>query len=134
MFTAGAFIVGVILLGTVQTMNYDTINISQPIIMDELLVTGSRDKTDIRHLPMTVSVVERDKIERQHSPSLLPILTEQIPGLFITSRGILRYGISGGAAGSMSVRGMGGGSARIMLELGEIHITGDFPIAVQGIA
>ncbi|MDE6452518.1 MAG: TonB-dependent receptor, partial [Odoribacter sp.] len=64
--------------------------------------------TDMRHLPMTISVVDRDKIERSMQSSLLPILTEQVPGLFSTGRGVLGYGVSGGAAGQLSLRGIGG--------------------------
>ena len=57
---------------------------------------------------MTVSVVNREQIEHRNDPSLLPLLTEYIPGLFTTSRGLMGYGVSGGAAGGMSLRGIGG--------------------------
>ena len=57
---------------------------------------------------MTVSVVNREQIEYRNDPSLLPLLTEYIPGLFTTSRGLMGYGVSGGAAGGMSLRGIGG--------------------------
>ena len=57
---------------------------------------------------MTVSVVNREQIELRNDPSLLPLLTEYIPGLFTTSRGLMGYGVSGGAAGGMSLRGIGG--------------------------
>lgn len=67
--------------------------------IDEVVVTGTRNETDIRHLPMTVSVVGRQQIEQSNESSLLPLLTEQVPGLFITSRGMMGYGVSGGAAG-----------------------------------
>ena len=75
---------------------------------DQVVVTGTRNRTDIRHLPMTLSVVGRDKIERSNTPSLLPLLTEQVPGLFITGRGLMGYGVSGGSAGQISLRGVGG--------------------------
>lgn len=77
-------------------------------LMDEVVVTGTRNETDVRHLPMTVSVVGRQQIERNNNSSLLPLLTEQIPGLFTTGRSIMGYGVSGGAAGQMSLRGIGG--------------------------
>ena len=74
--------------------------------LGEVVVTGTRSETDIRHLPMTVSVVDRRRIEQSNMPSLLPILSERIPGLFSTGRGIMGYGVSGGAAGQMSLRGI----------------------------
>ena len=70
-------------------------------IIDEVVVTGTRNETDIRHLPMTISVVGRQQIEKRYEPSLLPLLTEQVPGFFTTSRGIMGYGVSTGAAGGM---------------------------------
>lgn len=87
----------------------------RPIAMDEVVVTGTRNKTDIRHLPMTVSVVNRRTIEKTFQPSLLPILTEQVPGLFATARGVMGYGVSDGAAGSLSLRGLSGGAGRLMV-------------------
>ncbi|MBQ8442814.1 MAG: TonB-dependent receptor plug domain-containing protein, partial [Bacteroides sp.] len=90
----------------------DTTRVNQ---LEEVVVTGARYETDVRHLPMTVSVIEREKIEQSHEPSLLPLLTEQVPGMFVTSRGVMGYGVSGGAAGGMSLRGLGGGSARLMV-------------------
>ena len=57
---------------------------------------------------MTVAVVGRERIEHDGGASLLPLLTEQVPGLFTTGRGVLGYGVSGGAAGQMSLRGIGG--------------------------
>lgn len=83
--------------------------------IDEVVVTGSRNETDIRHLSQTVSVVGRAQIEHSMQPSLLPVLTEQIPGMFVTSRGIMGYGVSGGSAGSISLRGLSGGSGRLMV-------------------
>lgn len=86
----------------------DTLPLRKVYAADEVAVTGTRNETDIRHLPMTVTIVGREKIERSYEPSLLPILSEQVPGLFTTSRGMMGYGVSGGSAGQMSLRGIGG--------------------------
>lgn len=83
--------------------------------IDEVVVTGTRAATDVRHLSQTVSVLNRSRIDQSMQPSLLPVLTEQIPGLFTTSRGVMGYGVSGGAAGGISLRGLFGGSARLMV-------------------
>lgn len=93
----------------------DTLSTHRTYDISEVVVTGTRSKTDIRHLPMTVSVVSREKIEQTFQPSLLPILTEQVPGLFVTSRGIMGYGVSDGAAGGLSLRGLSGGTGRLMV-------------------
>lgn len=83
--------------------------------LEELVVTGTRNETDVRHLSQTVSVIDRKEIEQGLQPSLLPVLTEQVPGLFVTSRGVMGYGVSDGAAGGISLRGLSGGSARMMV-------------------
>lgn len=93
----------------------DTTAVAGNYPLDEVVVTGTRNETDVRHLPMTVSVVTRQQIEQANNPSLLPLLTEQIPGLFTTARGIMGFGTSDGAAGSISLRGLNGSSGRLMV-------------------
>ena len=85
------------------------------LALDEVVVTGTRNAVDVRHLSQTVSVVNRNKIEQSLQPSLLPVLTENVPGLFTTARGIMGYGVSGGAAGGISIRGLSGSTARMMV-------------------
>ncbi len=84
-----------------------------PIV--EAVVTGTRNRTDVRHLSQTVTVVSGTEIRQRGQSSLLPVLTEQVPGLFTTARGVMGYGVSGGAAGAISLRGLSGGSARMMV-------------------
>lgn len=99
-----------------QTSSHDTLSLTSQIHqIDEVVVTGARQETDVRHLSQTVSVVGRTQIEHSLQPSLLPVLTEQVPGLFVTSRGVMGYGVSNGAAGSISLRGLSGGTARLMV-------------------
>ena len=99
----------------VQAQIVDTTSINRTYSIGEVVVTGTRNETDIRHLSQTVSVVNRNKLEQAMQPSLLPVLTEQVPGLFTTSRGVMGYGVSGGAAGGISLRGLSGGNARLMV-------------------
>ena len=102
--------------GMAQTSSHDTLSLTNQIHqIDEVVVTGARHETDVRHLSQTVSVVGRAQIEHSLQPSLLPVLTEQVPGLFVTSRGVMGYGVSNGAAGSISLRGLSGGTARLMV-------------------
>lgn len=93
----------------------DSLSVRKTYYIDEVVVTGARHQTDVRHLSQTVSVVNRNKLERAMQPSLLPVLSEQVPGLFVTSRGVMGYGVSGGAAGGISLRGLSGGNARMMV-------------------
>lgn len=101
--------------GMAQEQKWDSLDTGKVYEIGEVVVTGTRNETDVRHLSQTVSVVNRSKIDQALQPSLLPVLTEQIPGLFVTSRGVMGYGVSGGAAGSISLRGLSGGTARLMV-------------------
>ena len=42
------------------------------LALQEIVVTGTRNATDVRHLPMTVTVVGREKLTEQHQASVLP--------------------------------------------------------------
>ena len=86
-----------------------------PDTLQEVVITGTRSATDVRQLSQTVNVIDRHAIEETNRASLLPLLTEQVPGLFITQRGYSGYGVSGGAAGNISMRGMTGGTARMIV-------------------
>ncbi len=86
----------------------DSAQVARSYAINEVVVTGTRSETDIRHLPMTVSVVGRPQLEASRQSSVLPVLNSQVPGFFSTSRGVMGYGVSTGASGQMSLRGIGG--------------------------
>ena len=96
--------------GTAQAQN-DTATIA----LENVVVTGTRSATDVRHLPMTVNVINRQKLTESFRPNMLPTLTEQVPGLFTTARGMMGYGVSGGAAGGINFRGISGGAGQLMV-------------------
>lgn len=88
------------------------------------VVTGTRNATDIRHLPMTLSSISRAELTRNYQTSVLPTVSELVPGLFVTSRGMMGYGVSTGAAGSMKVRGIGSGAQTLVLIDGQPQYAG----------
>ena len=89
--------------------------LSDSLSLKEVVVTASRSVDDVRQLPQTVSVVGRTELTNQYKPSILPTLNELIPNLFITSRGVMGYGVSGGAAGGMMLRGLSGGAGQLIV-------------------
>ena len=90
-------------------------SVADTLRLDEVVVTGTRNTTDIRHLPQTVTVVGRDKLTENERVSVLPTLMEQVPGLMLTSRGVLGYGVSGGGSGGMMLRGISSGAGQVMV-------------------
>lgn len=86
----------------------DSTKVARSYAINEVVVTGTRSETDVRHLPMTVSVVGRPQLEASQQTSVLPVLNSQVPGFFSTSRGVMGYGVATGASGQISLRGIGG--------------------------
>ena len=89
--------------------------VADSLSLNEVVVTGTRSATDVRHLPMTVTVIGHDQLTAEHQTSILPTVMREIPGLFITSRGMMGYGASTGAAGGISLRGISGGTGQVMV-------------------
>ena len=83
--------------------------------LNEIVVTGARSETDVRHLPMTVTTLTRGMLTKENRMSVLPTLMEQVPGLMLTSRGMMGYGVSTGAAGGMMMRGLSSGIGQVMV-------------------
>ena len=83
--------------------------------MNEVVITGSRQATDSRHLPMTVNVIDRKTLTENERTNILPTVMEQVPALMLTSRGMLGYGVSTGAAGGMTMRGVSSGAGQFLV-------------------
>lgn len=90
-------------------------DVTDSLSLEGVVVTGTRNATDIRHLPMTVTVIEREKLTEQHQTSVLPTVMQQVPGLFVTSRSMMGYAVSTGAAGGINLRGITGGAGQLLV-------------------
>ena len=88
---------------------------SDSLSLEEVVVTGTRYATDVRHLPMTVTIVDRATLTAEHQPSVLPTVMREVPGLFVTSRTMMGYGVSTGAAGGINLRGITGGAGQLLV-------------------
>ena len=91
---------------------------------EQVVVTGTRSAIDSRHLPLTVNVVDHEQLSEAYQSSVLPTLTAQVPGFFHTSRGLMGYGVSTDAAGTIKVRGIGGVANFLVLIDGEPQYAG----------
>ncbi len=74
--------------------------------LKEVFVTAPL-KTDPELIPLNVTQVTGAEIEKSSESSLLPILVSKVPGLFVSERGFAGYGVSGGSAGIVNIRGVG---------------------------
>ena len=83
-------------------------------LLSELVVTGARNAADQRHLPFTVNVIDRPTLTLEQQPNILPTIMQQVPGVFVTSRSMMGYGVTTGA-GYISFRGLSGGAGQFMV-------------------
>ena len=98
---------------TVSAQTFPSDNDS--LYLQDIVVTGTRNATDVRHLPMTVTVIGRNQLTAEHQTSVLPTVMREVPGLFVTSRAMMGYGVSTGAAGGINLRGITGGAGQLMV-------------------
>lgn len=95
--------------------------------IDEVVVTGARYTTTAHAIPMTVSIVDREQLITAQQMNILPTLMQQVPGLMLTERGVMGYGVSGGAAGGISMRGAQSGLGQVLVLIdGEPQYQGIF--------
>ncbi|MGB9745942.1 MAG: TonB-dependent receptor plug domain-containing protein [Bacteroidales bacterium] len=78
------------------------------ISLQEVVVSGSRIETGRNRIPVSVSVLTRDDVKRIDRSNILPEISDRIPGVFVTERGMTGFGVSNGAAGQILIRGVGG--------------------------
>lgn len=90
-------------------------------ILEEVVVTGNRTLVNRNNVPMNITVVGRQEIENSSESALLPVLSERVPGMFVSERGITGFGVASGAAGGISIRGVGGSPNTQMLVLIDGH-------------
>ena len=89
--------------------------LSDSLSLQEVVVTGTRNATDVRHLPMTVTVIDRQTLTEQQQTNVLPTVMQQVPGLMVTSRSVMGYGVSTGAAGGINLRAITGGAGQLLV-------------------
>lgn len=95
-------------------------------VLGEVVVLETSAKAPVALLPLDVKIVGADIIDNSTETNLLPVLQNRIPGMFVTERGLAGYGVSGGAAGTVNIRGVGGGNKVLFLIDGQPQWAGVF--------
>ena len=93
--------------------------------LQEIVVTAPL-KTDPDLIPLNVTQITSSEIEQSGESSLLPVLVAKVPGLFVTERGFAGYGVSGGSAGTVNIRGVGQGNKVLFMIDGQPQWAGVF--------
>lgn len=118
-------IIGIIAAALALPGTYATETLRDTMKLDELVVTAPL-KTDPELLPLNVTQVTATEIQQSGESSLLPVLVSKVPGLFITERGFAGYGVSGGSAGQVNIRGVGQGNKVLFMIDGQPQWAGVF--------
>ncbi|MDD3079331.1 MAG: TonB-dependent receptor [Paludibacter sp.] len=91
---------------TIFQISAESKNINDSIRLSELVVTGSKTEISRKIIPLSVSQVSSEEIKRTGQINILPTLNSFVPGIFVTERSLLGFGVSTGGAGSISIRGI----------------------------
>jgi iron complex outermembrane receptor protein len=84
-------------------------------LKEVVIVSTTKTEVNRNQIPYTVSVVDRETLEASTETGVLSILSEQVPGLFVTQKGVTGFGVSSGSAGTVNIHGVGSGNKVLML-------------------
>lgn len=86
--------------GFSQNLKMDSVKLS------ELIVTGSKTEVSRKVVPLSVSQISTKDIENSGQINILPTLNSYVPGIFVTERSLLGFGVGTGGSGAISMRGI----------------------------
>lgn len=109
------FVIGsILLLYAGAKVNAQNTFANDTTSLQELTVTAPV-KTNIALTPLDVTTISSTQIEKSTETSLLPVISSHVPSFFMSERGMEGYGVSGGSAGTVNIRGVGGGNSVLFM-------------------
>lgn len=75
--------------------------------LEELVVTGAKFETSRKLIPFSVSQISAQNIQQSGHYNVLQTLSAYVPGIFITERNILGFGVATRGSGAINIRGVG---------------------------
>jgi iron complex outermembrane receptor protein len=106
---------------SIVNIGYSQNTLPDTITMDEVVITGSKVEISRKLVPMSVSQISKQNIESTGQMNILPALNSYAPGIFVTERSPLGFGLSTGGSGSISIRGVSGSPNTDVLVLIDGH-------------
>lgn len=118
----------------VTTVAYSSVPVEpvEPLGIDSLInlqgvvISANKIQVNRNSVPLSISVIDRNEIEASSESALLPVLSQRVPGLFVTQKGITGFGVNDGSAGTVNIRGVGQGNKVLMLFDGQPQWAGIF--------
>ncbi|MDR1356670.1 MAG: TonB-dependent receptor [Tannerellaceae bacterium] len=96
------------------------------IMLKGVVVSANKVQVNRNSVPLSISVIERSEIEASSESALLPVLSQRVPGLFVTRKGVTGFGVNTNSAGTVNIRGIGQGNKVLMLFDGQPQWAGVF--------
>ena len=115
----------ILIIGLSLMHNVSASEVGDTLALKEVNVVAAV-KSDVQLLPLDVTTISNKTIEQSAESSLMPILVNNVAGLFVTERGMAGYGVSGGAAGTVNIRGVGQGNKVLFMIDGQPQWAGVF--------
>lgn len=101
-------------------------SITDTIPITDINVIAAKSGLQLSSLPLSSVEIDRKTIDDSNEPNVLPILSRQVPGLFVTSKGIMGFGISANSSGVINIRGVGEGNKVLTMIDGQPQWAGIF--------
>lgn len=114
------------IVATLSTQAAEPLEVDSLIHLNSVVVSANKIEVNRNAVPLTISIIDREQIENSSESALLPVLSEQVPGLFVTEKGITGFGVSTGAAGTINIRGVGSGNKVLVMFDGQPQWAGIF--------
>jgi len=77
--------------------------------LGEVVIEDIADSSIVgRETTSSLVIIDRKEIEESYAHDVLELISGRVPGVFVTERGFLNYGVGPGSAGNISIRGLGG--------------------------
>ncbi|MBN1542815.1 TonB-dependent receptor [candidate division KSB1 bacterium] len=73
-----------------------------PVVVTATKIAGAQ-----KDLAASISVISAETIRRTPQVSSLELVRDRVPGLFLTEKNVMGYGVASGAAGGITIRGVG---------------------------
>lgn len=104
----------------------EPLGIDSLINLQGVVISANKIQVNRNSVPLSISVIDRDEIEASSESALLPVLSQRVPGLFVTQKGITGFGVNDGSAGTVNIRGVGQSNKVLMLFDGQPQWAGVF--------
>lgn len=104
--TLKKYLIAILLFFIASNIAFSQNAVSDSIKLNEIVVTGSKTEISRKIVPLSLSQISSQDIENSGQINVLQTLNSFVPGIFVTERSLLGFGVGTGGSGSISMRGI----------------------------